>query len=297
MATYGDIRLNLSKQRPGVDPELIDGFILDTYQKMLDTMSWSRLDGSITIQTPAEVNVGTVTVTPGNQIVRGSGTGWTSNLTGRVIRVDGGEEIYQFTYQDPMTGALDRPYEGESTGAGLAYQINQNVFPLPANLRLVEGVRNLDSGWTLERTTRALLNLDDASRDFYGVPCYWIPTFDQQSNPPVPQIELYPVPNQLVGVAIDGVFEDVTFGTGSSTTLPIWTRPSCLKAGARAMIEAHLENYNGAEYWDGEYAKLLAQMVGIDSMRSGPAQMRMASRFTRHRIERILNVNPYHPLP
>lgn len=318
MATYGDIRFALTKQVPGVDPEIWDGFVMDMYQQILDRMNWQRLRQVFTIQTPVEVNGGTLTATLGDQTVLSDIVAaplWSTALNGRMIRIENGPEYYQFTYQstDPVTGfavgLLDRPYEAGGltdsdlpiplTGPGLGYQINQNIYPMPPAVRLVEAVRNLDRGWSLNRITQTDLDDSEGQRGDYGDPAFWLPTFDQQSNPPVQQIEIYPVPQYGYGLSVEVVSEDVTFGApspggapASSSTAQVWMRPSCIKAGARALMEAHLKDFTAAGFWMAQFEKLLSQMVNIDSTRLGAQKMRMADRFTRHRIYRAMNQTP-----
>jgi hypothetical protein len=305
MATFGDIRFALQKQVPGIDQDVWDGFIMAVYQEILDRMSWQRMKTEYVIQTPAEVNGGTLTATQGNQAVVSdavAGPLWSAALNGRMFRIASGPEYYQFTFQstDPATGfataLLDRPYEADEgngpVGSLLSYQINQNIFPLPAAVRLVEFVRNLDEGWPLTRLSNVDMNVAEANRGDYGDPGYWLPSFDQNSNPPVAQIEIYPVPQNVYGLAVDCVVEDVAFGVSSGSISQVWVRPSCIIAGARSLASAHLEKFTAAEWWGQRFATLISQTVSIESQRIGPQKIRMADRFTRHRILRATNLTP-----
>ena len=42
MSTFGELRFRLSKLVPGVDLDLLDGWIMDRYQEILDVLPWSR---------------------------------------------------------------------------------------------------------------------------------------------------------------------------------------------------------------------------------------------------------------
>src|ERR1035441_8175333 len=140
--TYGQIRLRLSKLAPAVDLELIDGWIQDRYTEILDGLPWKRLEGETVIQSPASYQVGTVTATLGATSIAGAGTNWTSDMDGLTIRIGNNEEFYVFTQTDATDATLDRPYEGGDGGPGLSYRIDQNIFLLPADCRILRGVRS-----------------------------------------------------------------------------------------------------------------------------------------------------------
>lgn len=293
--TYGSLRYSLDKQIPGIAREIWDSWIVGIYQEIIDQLPWQRLKSSFTLQTAAEVNTGTVTISVGNAAVIGSGTAWNTFMSGRIIRFAGGPEYYQVTITDAVTAQLDRPYEGPNAGTGVTYQINQTVYPLPSTVAYVEQVSDLDDGWALGKMTLSELNASDAQRSAYGSPGKWVPLFDEYSTPPVPQIEIYPVPDKPYGLRLDVVSEDVTFGTGSATTALPWIRPLCIQAGARSLAEAHLKDFNAAAFWEAKYRRLAQQLVNTDSALSGPQRIQMSDRFTRHRLLRSTNYLPHGP--
>jgi hypothetical protein len=114
--TYGQIRLRLAKANPGVDLELIDGWIQDRYTEMLDALPWKRLEGEIVLQSPPSYQTGTLAAQQGSANITGSGTAWTAAMDGLTIRIANASEYYMFTYVSATAGTLDRAYE-QPTGA------------------------------------------------------------------------------------------------------------------------------------------------------------------------------------
>lgn len=269
---------------PGVNPDLIDGWISDRYQQMLDGLSWNRLRQVQAISLAAEYATGTVTVTQGSTAITGSGTTWTALMTGRMIRIAALDDFYQFTRVSATTGTLDRAYIGDS-GSGLSYRINQNVVTLDTDVRLVESVR--DSSMELTRFTQAQMRRSFPARNSYGAPAEWSWYPDANTDPPVIQIEVFPVPVVAVSLLADVIVDtsglDVTDAT--SSLLP-WTRPACLIAGVQADVSVHLDQLPKAALYEARFDKLLLQMKGIDHEADGPQPIGIADRYTRHQRNR-----------
>lgn len=115
--TYGELRLLCQKANPGVDLELIDGFISDRYSDIiLNGLAWKRLEGEAILQSPPSYDVGTITAIQGQAAIVGNGVGtWTGDMQGRMIRINQTEEYYQFNFVDATHAHLDRPYEGTTS--------------------------------------------------------------------------------------------------------------------------------------------------------------------------------------
>jgi hypothetical protein len=289
MSTFGELRFRLSKLVPGIDLDLLDGWIMDRYQEILDMLPWSRLEAVVAIQSPDEYNTGTLTATAGSAAIVGSGTVWTAAMTGRIIRIANRPEYYQFTRLTDTTGTLDRAFDGV-TAAALAYQINQNVYLLPSDARIVNGVTFQYGGRQLVRMSLGQLNEIAPNRTAYGEPLYWAPYMDAYTNPPVPQVELYPIPDGQwtfpVQFTADTAAADAA--TPSATVLP-WVRPGALIAGVSADIYRHTEKFNAADRQELRFEKIVAQMVGAEVANRPPARIKLADRYTRHRVERWMD--------
>jgi hypothetical protein len=145
--TYGQLKIRFVKAYPGVDLELIEGWIGDVYADILHELPWQRQNVTGVLQTLAPYATGTVACTTGSNAIQGAGTAWTPAMSGMQIRMtnpnaipdsegddDGGsdftdddivvaspdDDIYTFTYVGATSGTLDRPYEG--TGAATAIE-------------------------------------------------------------------------------------------------------------------------------------------------------------------------------
>src|SRR3954467_3781006 len=105
--TYGDIRFRLVKLLPGVDHDLLDGWISDRYQEILDRLSWQRRDVQSVIQIPAPISTGTVALSGGSGNVTGTGTGWASAITGSGLYISGRNEYYEVTWVSSTSLQLD----------------------------------------------------------------------------------------------------------------------------------------------------------------------------------------------
>lgn len=88
--------------------------------------------------TQAGYSTGTVATTNGAASVTGSGTTWTTAMTGMQIRIGSDLATYIFTYASSTTGTFDRPYDG-ATGSGTSYALTPappihrvELYPIPS---------------------------------------------------------------------------------------------------------------------------------------------------------------------
>lgn len=293
--TYGQIKLQLQKQLPGIDLELIEGWIQGRYQRILDTISWKRQEAESVLQAPASYNIGTIHATQGSTAIASDGatpTVFTAAMNGLMIRINNQPEYYQFTFVSATSATLDRAYEGV-TAAALPYRIDQVIFLLPANCRIVRQIRPLhDRETPLEIISPAELNRISTSRNFYGTPRYAAATWDSFSDPPQLQLELYPVPDcpdtsgSLLSWGIDYVFEEAELDPdATSITLKPFARPSALIAGVCADAMKPRPQWEGniaaAEMYEADYEKLVEQQLMINAQQRGPHTIRLAPHLRR----------------
>lgn len=293
--TYGQIKMQLQKLLPGVDQELLEGWIQGRYQRILDTVSWKRQEAESVIAAPASYAIGTVTATQGSNVVTSDGTTptvWSSAMNGRMIRIANGQEYYQFTFVSATSGTLDRNYEGISTTAS-AYRIDQNVFLMPSNARIIRGVRPLhDRARGLEILTPGDLNRVSSFRSSYGTPRYAAPTWDNFSDPPQLQLELYPVPSsptptgQVLSWVIDYIFDEAELDKdGSSATLKPFARPAAIMAGVCADCMRPRPQWPGdiaaAQLYEADYTALVEQQLMINAQQRGPQSIKLAPHLRR----------------
>lgn len=286
--TWGQIRFELSKFAPGVDPQLLNQWINSAYHRILDYRNWKGLEVEAWLESVAVYTAGTVTVTNGSAAITGSSTVWIAGMTGRKFRVDGRKEWYTFTRTAATTGTLDRVYEGDS-GSALAYHIFQNVYSLPAGCKFIQVMNNIRTGGPLHIKTRRELDEISASRSSYGEPSLFHPSSDTaEASPPVlHRVELYPIPEFAAGYpyTYQSIPTDFTGQNTSSSPLP-FVSDDAISAFAKASILRHQKDGSGAQEEERQALVYLGEGSGRENERVGPVQIRMQSRFTRHRARR-----------
>lgn len=286
--TYGQLRLLIQKENAGADLDLVDGYIQDRYTEILDFLPWKRQEADSVIQSPASYATGSITATQGSNAITGAATVWTAAMTGRMIRLDNQSEYYQFTYLSATTGTLDRGYE-QASAAALTYRIDQAVFLLPSDCRVLRAVKPFHNrSAKLQRMTPAELDDYAPRRGSYGTPTIYVPTWDSFSDPPQMQVELYPIPDSpdtssaLLSWAVDYWFEAAALDPSlTSTSLLPWVRPAALKAGVRANFRALAEDYQGAAYYEGQMRDYVAIMAKTNAQERGVGQIQMAPQYRR----------------
>jgi len=289
MSTYGQIRHRVTKEVPGVDLVLLDGYLTDRYTAILDRLHWHRQKAQYIFQTVAPYSTGTLTLTNGANTVALVGGTFTSAMTSLSLVVGGRNETYVFTYVGATSGTLDRVFEG-TTGSTYTFQLVQSVYPLPSTTRLFENAQLLDNDTPLEWQSRSQLNESLASRPFMtGAPVIVAPALDSSANPPQMQIELVPAPDKVYSIAVDLVSEAST-STGttpaSGTTLLPWVRPGCITAGACADAFAHLKEWDSSKWMESKYLGFLNDMMRTANAQSGPMVLTMGNYYTQHRRRR-----------
>jgi hypothetical protein len=273
--TYGELRFRLTKAFPGVDADLIDGWIQDTYADVLAELSWSRQQKQAILQTVAPYETGTVEVTEGSASITGTGTVWTAAMTGRQFHVVGRNESYTFTRASDTTATLDRAYEGD-TAATASYEIFKSTYALPSNCRLLE-----DGAFS--PLTR--LGSQQFTNVAFGAPQNWASSMDDTSTPPLMQIELYPIPEESIGIPFTYT-ADVDTLSSTSAAMKAWIQPAALIEGTTAKIKAHLKDYVGSAFHIATYEKALGKMRGVEADGMAATEIQLPSHYTEHRRRR-----------
>lgn len=286
--TYGQLRLQITQENPGGVLEKIDGWIQDRYTEILDRIEWKRAQSDSVLQSPASYVAGTIAAVEGSADIIGVGTSWTAAMTGRMIRLDNQTEYYQFTYVSSTLARLDRGWEHPSTSAS-TYRIDQAVFLLPEGCRILKGCRSLHA-WEppLERVTPGELSRRAGQRLSYGSPTMYAPTYDNFSDPPIMQVELYPIPDspgssgETLSFVVDYDFDSsVLTPSATSASLLPWVRPAALKAGVKANALLDAGDWNGAKMMQSEMDRLVSIMARTNAAQVGPEPIRLAPEYGR----------------
>jgi hypothetical protein len=284
--TWGQIRFELAKFCPGVDPQLLNQWIVGAYHRILDYRNWKGLEVDTFLQTVAIYETGTVAVTLGSTAVTGTGTTWTTAMSGRRFRVEGASVWYTFTRTGNTTGTLDRAYEGD-TDAEASYRIFQNVYSLPAGVKLIQLLDNPSIGRPMDIETQATMSRISTGRVAYGEPQLYSPASDNSDTPPLKTVELYPIPIEAKGYPLQYQTIPTDFSGSNTSASPLpWVSDDAIVAFAKASLLRHGKDYNGASEEEGIGRGYLTEMSEVENRRIGPTRIRMAERFTRHRQRR-----------
>ena len=297
--TWGQLRLQLQTGAPGVSLDLLDEWLNTRYSSVLSATDWIGLKGHALIQAQAAYqspSADTVTVTVGSAAVTGIGTAWTAGITGTRFYKPGDTVIYTATYVSPTSLTLDRPYEGNGaspTGTafpGSSYVFMQHIYPLPADCRSIVTVLDPITDFPMESFTKDGLDASAGARTLVGYPQCWAEYDDSpEASPPVlHQIELYPPPLQARGFPMEYLRVANAFTGQNTSTGPLpFIGNAVLLHGVRADIAIHEEKFTKAAGYETQFNTELNRLLLVEhTQRRVKTTMKMADRFTRHRLAR-----------
>jgi hypothetical protein len=282
--TFGEIRHQCQIRWPGVGLDLLDSWINERYRRILRRGDWKRSRIEAVLQTVAPYSTGTVAITTATtNLTLTSGT-WTSGMTGRKIRIAARNEYYTFTYASASTGTIDRNYEGD-TATEAAYSIWQNIYALPAACRNLRSMRVFSAAKDMDEVSQESLDEYAAARLTEGTPDRYALHEDDSSSPPVQQVELYPIPDEILSIAY-WYSQDPTLFSATATILPAWLNPSALYHGVEAEALRKAKDYAGSDRAEALFLNDLNEMFIDEARRTPPVEIKMAPRHTAHRVRR-----------
>jgi hypothetical protein len=306
LMTWGQIRLNVLTTSPGVPLDLIDEWMNSRYSTLLEATDWIGLKAHAMIQTLAAYQSGadTVTVTVGSSAVTGVGTTWTTTAaTGLQFYVPGDTAVYTIEIFSDTFLSLGRPYEGQSgipigtQYSASPYVLMQNIYPLPDDCRSVVTVMDPRTSLPLTPFTKDALDACAGMRATIGYPASWAeyddtPEPSQQypiAQPVVHQIEFFPPPQDALGFSLEYLRAANSFDgqTLNATPLP-FISPTAILAGVRADVALFQEKLTQALGYEKQFQAELSKLLLVEhSQRRVKTAVKMAPRFTRHRLGRI----------
>jgi hypothetical protein len=284
--TFGEIRFQCQKRFPGQDPDVLDSLINERYRRALRRLDWQRLKVQAVLQTVAEYNTGTVTVTKGSTAIALADGSWTSAMSGRAIRIGSDDAFYQFAQTGAFSGTLDRPYEGEDS-TDVEYSIWQAIYVLPSDLNQLQSMRVFGSGRDLDQVSQEDLDEQDAARTDLGTPERYALHMDDLSTPPRRQVELYPGPDELLSIPFWYTQDPELFGSGDTGDfIAPWLNPDEIYLGVEADVRRGEKDYAGAQLAEQLRGVTAAETNQAECRRIGPQPLKMASMYTRHNRRR-----------
>jgi hypothetical protein len=297
--TWGQIRLLCQKSAPEVDLDLIDGWLNTRYEKVLQATDWTGIGAHATIQTTAAYQSGadSATFTVGSTAVIGSLTAWTAAISGQKIYRPGDTVTYTATYFSATALTLDRPYEGidpDAPGtlyAAAAYVFFQDIYPLPGDCSSVIEILNPQTGFPLDQMSKFEMDACVGERTLVDTPEIFAVCDDSpETAPPViHQVQFYPPPLFGRGFKIHYRRAALGFDGGDTSASPLpFLGSLVLIAGVRADIFKHLGKLQQGLAYEAEFKDALADLVRAEhQQRKKKPVMKMAPRFTRHRLARV----------
>lgn len=289
MYSWGQLRLLLQQDFPGVSLDKIDAQINARYSMILGLQDWKGLEKKGWIETIAQTNSGTINATPGSTAVSGTGTNWPSTISGMQLLICGSSKLYTVTWVDASDLTLDRPFEGYAAVTAAGYNLIQSIYPLPDDCRQLRVIQNPTTGLALTQMTELEFAQKVGLPTLDGTACYYIPqpdTTDPGTGAIVQQIQLYPLPTMAYGYPI--VYEQAAPGfDGVSTNAgPLaFVSDFAILEGARA--DLYSESDKVAKH-EGLYQKHLQGMIHQDNGRREARGPVMDPAYTRHRAWRLL---------
>jgi len=299
--TWGQLRLQLQTSAPAISLDLLDEWLNTRYTAVLEATDWIGLKAHAMVQTLAAYQSGadSITATVGSNAVTGLGTAWTNAITGLKFYIPGETVIYTATWVSGTSLTLDRPFEGingtDPAGtvyAAQAYVFMQNVYPLPADCRSIVTVLDPFTDLPMQPFTKDGMDASAGNRATIGYPKAWAEYDDSpEVSPPVlHQIELYPPPVDARGFPLEYLRAAFSFdGTNTASSPLPFVSGAVLLHGVRADIALHMELYTKATGYEAQYERELQRLLLVEhAQRRTKTAMKMAARFTRHRLARAL---------
>lgn len=167
--------------------------------------------------------------------------------------------------------------------SGLAYRIDQNIFLLPSNARVLRGSRSFHPPTSIEIITPGEMNRLFPGRLTYGTPKYCAQTWDSNSNPPQLQVEFYPIPDSpdsmgnTLSYSVDYIYDPSDIDpTQTSVTLLPWARPAAIIYGVLADCAEEAKDYPLADRREARFKELVTDMAMINALERGPKPIVLA---------------------
>ena len=272
----------------GVAIDLLDGWVNDAIERISRMREWTRLKKQGTLQLSAEYSTGTVTIASGATTGTGSGTTFTSAMTGRQIRFANQLAYYTFTYVSATSFSIERGYEETDNLIAGGFSIWQNIYELPSDVDTVLGIRNSAIGVNMWKESREWLNDLSPSRFTNSEPYAYVPAEDSTNG--LLQVEVYPVPT--VGRTIYLEYRakpplfDLTDPDVDQMQFPDWISVPAVWAAVESKLYSLSGNMAGRGMAEAEFQRELQVMLAEDARRQPPQKMQEADRFTQHRVRR-----------
>lgn len=164
---------------------------------------WHERRGVTQVYTALPYSTGTVTLTNLSTTVTGSGTTWTSAMTGRKIARSLQDPPYRFTYVGATSGTI-APSTGyaEATASGAGYVIYQDEYDIATDVQDIYECQlfRQEMGGKMDKVSESAL---DGGRFIHGVSGYPV-AFSQTGEQTVgtKRLRVYPIPDAVYRIQV-----------------------------------------------------------------------------------------------
>lgn len=155
--------------------DFVKEFLNDAGRAWWTAHEWKERRGTAWVSTLAPYSTGTATFTQGSASVTGSGTTWTTGMTGMKMALAYGSPEYVFTRTGATTGTLDRNYV-EADASASAYVLYQDRIALStsADAVLDDEMQIHKAGYgQIGRLSRAEASMIQPLPTGAGIPDWW----------------------------------------------------------------------------------------------------------------------------
>lgn len=171
--TYTTIWNRLLLRAPSIGAALSQDLTRDVFNQLMERREWSWLMKSGSFFPSIFYQTGSVSISPNGQLVTGTGTAWTVNMTGSQFRPGAPPSNYS-TYTilqvlSPTLILIDQPWSGPPISQS-GYQIFQCYFTVPSDFNYFYSIINPTANYRLyHNLQQSTLDMADPQRVQTGI--------------------------------------------------------------------------------------------------------------------------------
>lgn len=163
------------------------------------------------------------------------------------------------------------------------------ILKLPAGCKILQEVTNPTLATPLRPYTQTEMNMLYPARPDVGQPYIYSMAEDSSDNPPVHQVEVYPIPGGAGFVSltlpIRYIAIPANFSPSTTTASPLpWIPPRLIINGVRADILAQQEKWDGMEAFENLFSAGIQDLVRTDLAREPNSRLAQADRYNSPKL-------------
>jgi hypothetical protein len=185
---------------PGSDGEdSVKRYVNWAARRVWTSRPWYERRAETVLTLSAPYTTGTVSLTNASTTVTGSGTTFTSGMTGRKIALGYGSPWYRFTYVGATSGTLAQAY-AEPSVTGSNYVIFQDEYDVSSTCDVVTAVSILYEGGRTTGLSEARLDDSAYVHSAVGIPRYY--SLTDSTTAGTRRLRLWPIPDATYRIRV-----------------------------------------------------------------------------------------------